>query len=126
MGARIDEVFALDGETGAAEGAMREREHALMSVLAEANGPTALTRGRIERKYAAPAAVQTRAGDGPIGEDGGESVQGVAFTDGAEIEVQLRGMRRERVSGGIEREERCIGGLRGGAFRSVRAIEGAD
>ena len=34
-------------------------------------------------------------------------------------------MRRERVSGGIEREERCIGGLRGRAFRSVRGIEGA-
>ena len=92
MGARIDEVFALDGEAGAAEGATREREHALMLIFAQTDRPTGLARGWIEGEDAAPAAVETRPSDAPIGEDSGESVEGVAFADGAEIEVQPGGV----------------------------------
>ena len=124
VGAGVDEVFTLDGEAGAAEGGAGEGEGALRGAFADTDGPAGLAGGRVEGEGAAAAALQTRGGDAPVGEDLGHPVEGVAFADGAEVEMETRGVGGEGVRGGIEGEERGFGGLVGESLGSVGGVEG--
>jgi len=94
VGAGVDEVFALDGEAGAAEGGVGEGEGAMRGAFAETDGPAGLAGGRVESEGAAAAALEARGGDAPVGEDLGHAVEGVAFADGAEVEMEAQ--RRAR------------------------------
>ena len=66
-GAGVDEVFALDGEAGAAEGGAGEGESALRGAFADTNGPAGLVGGRVEGEGAAATALEAGGGDAPVG-----------------------------------------------------------
>lgn len=101
---------ALHGDARTTERDFREREHPVRHVFSDTDGPAGVSGGSCQSEGGAAATLQAGGGDGPLAKLRGHAVEGVAFADGAEVEVQSSGVRRERVGGWVEGEEGASAG----------------
>lgn len=81
-GAGVDDVLALFGLAGGAEGLVDEGDFEMAVLFVEPDGPSGFVNGRADSEEGAVAGIEEGILNAPVGEDRDSLIEGVPFADG--------------------------------------------